>query len=214
MTEPRDEVFWYSGETPHGTRLDRDLTVDAVVVGGGMAGLTCAQFLREGGLSVALLVYFPALFGLQSFAQARGLIAVRRLAEEQREEIARQGAQLAQARDAAEQASRAKSVFLANMSHELRTPLNAVIGYSEMMEEEAVEQGHQQYVPDLRKIRAAGRHLLSLINSVLDLSKVEAGKMELHPETFEVPWLVEEVAVGRGASQFRMPGLLHLLKHV
>jgi signal transduction histidine kinase/ActR/RegA family two-component response regulator len=145
-------------------------------------------------LSAALLVYFPALFGVQSFAQARGLIAVRRLAEEQREEIARQGALLAQAKDAAEQASRAKSVFLANMSHELRTPLNAVIGYSEMIEEEAVEGGHQQYVPDLRKIRAAGRHLLSLINSVLDLSKVEAGKMELQLETFEIPWLVEEVA--------------------
>jgi signal transduction histidine kinase len=168
---------------------------------GGLAGFALHgfSFAPHAGpvtvaLSVALLVYFPALFGLQSFAQARGLIAVRRLAEEQRAEIARQGAQLEQARDAAEQASRAKSVFLANMSHELRTPLNAVIGYSEMIEEEAVETGLERFVPDLRKIRAAGRHLLSLINSVLDLSKVEAGKMELHPETFDVAWMVEEVA--------------------
>jgi signal transduction histidine kinase len=173
----------------------------AAMAAGGLAGFALNGFAFEPhagpvtvGLSVVLLVYFPALFGIQSFAQARGLIAVRRLAEEQREEIARQGAQLEHAKEAAEQASRAKSVFLANMSHELRTPLNAVIGYSEMIEEEAVDGGHQQYVADLRKIRAAGRHLLSLINNVLDLSKVEAGKMELDPESFEIPWLIEEVA--------------------
>ena len=80
------------------------------------------------------------------------------------------------------------------MSHELRTPLNAIIGYSEMLEEEAGDQGHQSYVPDLQKIRAAGRHLLALINDVLDLSKIEAGKMELHLETFELGPAIETVA--------------------
>ncbi len=145
------------------------------------------------GLSVALLIYFPSLFGLQSFAQARRLIATRRLAEQQREEIVRQQSLLEEAKDAAEQASRAKSAFLASMSHELRTPLNAVIGYSEMLEEEVTEAGQSEFVPDLRKIRAAGKHLLHLINSVLDLSKVEAGKMDVHLETAELEPLLEEV---------------------
>jgi len=145
------------------------------------------------GLSVALLVYVPALFGLQSFAQARRLIATRRLAEQQREEIARQQSLLEEAKDAAEQASRAKSAFLASMSHELRTPLNAVIGYSEMLEEEVTEAGQSEFVPDLRKIRAAGKHLLQLINAVLDLSKVEAGKMDVHLESVELEPLLEEV---------------------
>lgn len=98
------------------------------------------------------------------------------------------------ARRAAEAANQTKSNFLANMSHELRTPLNAIIGYSEMMEEEATEQGHLGYVPDLQKVRAAGRHLLALINDVLDLSKIEAGRMELHLETFELRPAIEAVA--------------------
>jgi PAS domain S-box-containing protein len=102
--------------------------------------------------------------------------------------------ELLRARHAAESASSAKSQFLASMSHELRTPLNAIIGYSEMLQEEAVEGGHQSMAPDLAKIQSAGRHLLALINDVLDLSKIEAGKMELYVESFEVPALIEQVA--------------------
>jgi len=94
--------------------------------------------------------------------------------------------ELLSARKVAEAASSAKSQFLASMSHELRTPLNAIIGYSEMLEEEAGERGLSDSVADLQKIRSAGRHLLSLINDVLDLSKIEAGKMELHLETFDL----------------------------
>jgi signal transduction histidine kinase/DNA-binding response OmpR family regulator len=93
-----------------------------------------------------------------------------------------------------EVASRHKSEFLANMSHELRTPLNAIIGYSEMVQEEAEDLGADGLVPDLKKINAAGKHLLELINSVLDLSKIEAGKMELYLETFSVPDMVRDIA--------------------
>ena len=101
--------------------------------------------------------------------------------------------ELSKAKHAAEEANRAKSTFLANMSHELRTPLNAIIGYSEMLEEETRDAGKIENVQDLKKIQAAGKHLLALINDVLDLSKIEAGKMGLHVETFDVPQVIEEM---------------------
>jgi PAS domain S-box-containing protein len=102
--------------------------------------------------------------------------------------------QLVAAIDASEDANRAKSTFLANMSHELRTPMNAILGYSEMLQEEAQERGLGDLIPDLEKIHSAGKHLLRLINDILDLSKIDAGKMELYLETFEVGDLVKEVA--------------------
>ena len=126
------------------------------------------------------------------------------------ERVRERTADLERATEAAEAASRAKSVFLANMSHELRTPLNAIIGYSEMLLEEGASAGGEAVAGDLAKIRTAGRYLLGLINDVLDLSKVEAGKTELDLERFSLSSLVRDVAesvrplVERGGNRLEL----------
>ena len=101
---------------------------------------------------------------------------------------------LAKAKEAADAANQAKSAFLANMSHELRTPMNAILGYSEMLVEEAEDVGQDGFIPDLKKINQAGNHLLALINDVLDLSKIESGKMETFAEVFDVGGLIDQIA--------------------
>ena len=118
---------------------------------------------------------------------------IRVLTQHQAERLAEQAVVLEASKEAAETANRTKSMFLANMSHELRTPLNAVIGYSEMLQEEAEERELEGFVADLQSIRAAGKHLLGLINDVLDLSKIEAGKMELYLEDFSVDEMLASV---------------------
>jgi signal transduction histidine kinase len=97
------------------------------------------------------------------------------------------------AKETAESANLAKSQFLATMSHELRTPLNAILGYSEMVKEEAIELNFEDVLPDLEKVIASGKHLLAMINDVLDISKLEAGEMQLYNETFKVSDLINEV---------------------
>ncbi|MDE3057916.1 MAG: PAS domain S-box protein [Bacteroidota bacterium] len=115
--------------------------------------------------------------------------------KEQIKIIEEQNVELAKAHDKAMAATKAKSTFLASMSHELRTPLNAIIGYSEMLLEEIEDEGETRYRDDLEKIRLAGKNLLGLINEVLDLSKIEAGRMELFLERFDMKTLINEVAV-------------------
>ena len=113
--------------------------------------------------------------------------------ERHEKDLTAMNSQLRQSQQEAQAATEAKSNFLANMSHELRTPLNAIIGYSEMLEEDATDAGKEDIIPDLKKINGAGKHLLALINDILDLSKIEAGKMDLYLETFDLKTMLEDV---------------------
>ena len=102
-------------------------------------------------------------------------------------------ARLDKARITAEIENRTKSAFLANMSHEIRTPLNSIIGYSDLIAEDAKDLEHCPYLDDLDKIRNAGRHLLALINDVLDLAKIQAGKLELCYESVDIEFIARQV---------------------
>ncbi len=108
-------------------------------------------------------------------------------------EIQKLNADLTNASEQALEATRAKSAFLANMSHELRTPMNAIIGYTEMLIDQAEDMDQEDFSPDLKKIQAAGKHLLALINDILDLSKIEAGKMDIYLETFDISTMIKDI---------------------
>jgi signal transduction histidine kinase len=170
-----------------------------------------SQLLAE--LASAQRRLLAAQSELEERVASRTEALTREIAERTRTEV-----ELTRAMAAAEQASVAKSAFLANMSHELRTPLNAIIGYSEMLKEDAETAGETGCVGDIGKILSAGRHLLALINDVLDLSKIEAGHMQLDPEVFDLADLISGVvatsqplAAARGNSLFVHQVLLNLV---
>ena len=129
---------------------------------------------------------------LKLYSLTRKLEQQKQLLEE---EVKLRTVELLAAKEAAEAANIAKSQFLANMSHELRTPLNAIIGYSEMLQEEAEDLDQKDLIPDLKRIHGAGTHLLGLINDILDLSKIESGKVELYLETVNISLLIREIII-------------------
>ena len=178
------------------------------LVAGGFQFEPSATPITTAASILGIAVYSLAL-GLITYSQARGLVKARKLADEQRAHIEETNVLLEQARAASEAASQAKSLFLAHMSHELRTPLNAIIGYSEMAAEALGDDEEAgELTADLKRIGTAGKHLLTLINGVLDLSRVEAGKMHIRVEGFEVADIVREVSdtarplVTRGRNAF------------
>ncbi len=166
--------------------------VQYLVVGGAMVAIcdTLRRAILENEKTVADLARSQA-----SLQVAKDEADAARQAADTAKEAAEEAREAADAaKEAAEEANRAKSAFLANMSHELRTPLSAVIGYSEMLEEEAEESGEAAMLADLGKIKSNAKHLLSLINDVLDLSKVEANKMDLFLEDTELSGFLQEAA--------------------
>lgn len=180
-----------------------------VVVGGLVMGFQVRpeSSLLTTVLAITSIFLYISVYALHSHLQSKRVVHAMKQISEQKAQIEEKQALLQERSDAlqrskvtaeeakraAEEANRAKSRFLANMSHELRTPLNAIIGYSEMLKEETADLGVSQLEPDLEKIRSAGQHLLGLINEVLDLSKIEAGKMDVFVERFDIGALLHEV---------------------
>lgn len=166
-----------------------------------IVGLMLNAFMMSTGLNAFILMMMAGLMGLNAIVAARGgarsfgdLIGARLKAEQAAEDLERRveerTAQLAVATRRAQAANKAKSMFLANMSHELRTPLNAVIGYSEIIEEDLESGDTASSAADLGKIRGSASHLLTLINEILDLSRIESGKLELKPAPFDISALL------------------------
>jgi len=161
------------------------------ILNAGFRAVLAVPLIREERIVGALVVrrkapgeFLPAVVDLLQTFASQSVLAI---------ENARLFEQVQETSRELEIASRHKSQFLANMSHELRTPLNAIIGYSEMLQEEAEETDADAFLPDLQRINAAGKRLLGLINDILDLSKIEAGRMDLFLESFEVGQLVQDV---------------------
>jgi signal transduction histidine kinase len=169
--------------------------LEGIVAFGAVRVASVIQFgVLAAVVPVLALTYYSIRVYLDNLARERKHAAeMSELNETLEIRVAERSESLLIAKELAEQASRAKSAFLANVTHELRTPLNAIIGYSEMLHEEALDSRHTESLEDLLKIRTAGKHLLSLINDLLDISKIEAGKVQIYIEPFDLGDVIREV---------------------
>ncbi|MCC3405245.1 MAG: urea ABC transporter substrate-binding protein [Microcoleus sp. PH2017_10_PVI_O_A] len=171
------------------------VSVSAIIRNLGLLRET-AQMMASGDLTARSPVVSNDAIGVLSSTlntMAQQISSLLKGLEVRQQQLEERSRELEVAKNAAEAANRAKSTFLANMTHELRTPLNAIIGYSELLQEEAIELGEEEFVMDLASINMAGKQLLNIISDILDISKIEAGKMTLFLETFEVLNLVDQV---------------------
>ncbi len=205
MSAEADLIFNYfrSGETDRAGQRMATMDRKYARVNAELAGLSGQireiqkRHFQEQVAAAEYLKTFEYLIGALIVLMVAGVTfyghKIARKVRADEEALERYAISLSKARDEAAAASKAKSAFLANMSHELRTPLNAINGYSEMLLEEVEDLGQTELKPDLEKIRSAGKHLLGLINDILDLSKIEAGKMDIFVETLDMPGLLAEV---------------------
>jgi len=171
------------------------VSVSAIIRNLGLLRET-AQLMASGDLTARSPIVSNDAIGVLSYTlntMAQQISSLLNGLEVRQRQLEERSGELEVAKNAAEAANRAKSTFLANMTHELRTPLNAIIGYSELLQEEAQELGEEEFVMDLASINMAGKQLLNIISDILDISKIEAGKMTLFLETFEVLNLVKQV---------------------
>jgi signal transduction histidine kinase len=158
-----------------------------------LLGPSLVRHAMMGGREGAAMAILFTLYLLYLLSQAQSEYRAILRAKKDTHLLEVRAEELGKAKERAEEASRAKSAFLANMTHELRTPLNAIIGYSEMLIEEVEAVGHREFVSDLERIRNAGRHQLTLVSDILDISKIEAGRREIRKEAFDVAAVVLEM---------------------
>jgi signal transduction histidine kinase len=149
--------------------------------------------MRTAVISIVAILLFTASLGMQSYERTRRLVESRKGLERQHDEISVANSELEKAREAADSASRAKTAFLANMNHELHTPLHAIIGYSDLVLEEVHSYDNQAVESDLGRIKKSAENLLSIVDSVLDFTRIETGKIELQIETVDASLLCSQL---------------------
>lgn len=205
FTFKSQEVFM--GKVKQMIKLQKDATKEAVMDAANSYQSAKSSVYILGGSALLFGIFVALLVIRLTESQARDVNNAMSKIEESNdlleERVLKRTEELAQARDEALASNKAKDIFLANMSHELRTPLNIILGYSELLEEVAEDEGSKKLIPDLKKIQDAAQHQLELINSILDISKIEEGKLEINAIDFDVEKLLLEIDAATKPLMFK-----------